>query len=107
MTKKEKQFIEEMKRCRNIDFAQLGMMIEVNGSIGTIVGMNPSANLNVVFANQQKYGKHAHNCHPTWETRYFGSNGKVIADYRTKANQSSGKPFKQVKEGGTDDEQTN
>lgn len=81
MTAKEKQFIEDMKRTRGIDFARIGMMIEVDGSIGTIVGMNSRANLDVVFANQLKHGKASQNCHPTWKTRYFAEDGTVIADY--------------------------
>jgi hypothetical protein len=79
---KAEQFIADMKRCRGIDFARIGMQVEVEGDIGTIVGMNSSANLDVVFANQMKYGKRKHNCHPTWETRYFDDEGKVLADYR-------------------------
>lgn len=62
------------------------MQIEVDGDVGTIVGMNSSANLDVVFANHAKYGKHKHNCHPTWETRYFDASGKVVADYRATKN---------------------
>lgn len=31
MTKKEKQFIEDMKRCRGMDWVRLGMMVEVDG----------------------------------------------------------------------------
>lgn len=81
MTKKERQFIDDMKRCRGIDFARIGMMVEVYGDVGTIVGMNGSANLDVVFANQQKYGKHKHNCHPTCSVRYFDGEGKVIAEF--------------------------
>ncbi|MDO8416568.1 MAG: hypothetical protein Q7S87_10205 [Agitococcus sp.] len=80
---KADQFIHDMARQRNITFARIGMLIEVNGDIGTIRGMNSSANLDVVFANQMKLGKHKHNCHPTWETRYFDAQGAVIADYRS------------------------
>lgn len=79
---KAEQFIADMKRHRGIDFAKIGMQVEVDGDIGTIVGMNDSANLDVTFANQQRYGKHKHNCHPTWETRYFDADGSVLADYR-------------------------
>jgi hypothetical protein len=79
---KDEQFIADMKRTRGIDFARIGMMVEVNGEIGTIKGMNSSANLDVVFANQAKRGKGSHNCHPTWETRYFDAAGAVVADYR-------------------------
>lgn len=86
---KDKQFIKDMIHCRGIDFARLGMMVEVYGDLGTIVGMNGSANLDVVFTNQLKYGKHKHNCHPTCEVKYFDAEGKVIADY-TKSNGSAG-----------------
>jgi hypothetical protein len=79
---KAAQFVEDMFRLRNITFARIGMLVEVAGDIGTIRGMNSSANLDVVFANQMKFGKHTHNCHPTWETRYFDAEGAVIADYR-------------------------
>ncbi|KMJ46663.1 hypothetical protein AB204_02225 [Xenorhabdus khoisanae] len=81
MTKNEKQFVEDMIRQRGIDFVRIGMMVEVYGDIGTITGMNSSANLDVVFANQQKYGKHSHNCHPTANIKYFDNQGKVIASY--------------------------
>jgi membrane carboxypeptidase/penicillin-binding protein len=81
MTKKEKQFIENMKRLRGMDFVRIGMMVEVNGNIGTVMGMSPSANLIVVFANQLKHGKDEKRCHPTWKTRYFDLDGNVIAEY--------------------------
>lgn len=82
VTKKEKKFIDDMTRCRGMDWVRLGMMIEVNGDIGTIIGMNASANLDVVFSNQLKYGKTSYNCHPTWETVYFNENGAIIKDFR-------------------------
>lgn len=78
---KATQFIEDMKRCRGIDFARIGMMVEVDGAIGTITGMNGSANLDVKFANQLKFGKGAHNCHPMWKIKYFNNAGELIADY--------------------------
>lgn len=79
---KADQFVADMKRCRGIDFARIGMQVEVDGDMGTIVGMNSSANLDVVFVNQLKFGKGKSNCHPTWQTRYFDADGNVIADYR-------------------------
>lgn len=78
---KAQQFIKDMIRHRGIEFAQIGMMVEVDGAIGTIQGMNDSANLNVVFTNKLKYGKHAHNCHPTWRVKYFDAEGKLIAHH--------------------------
>jgi hypothetical protein len=79
----DEQFIADMTRCRGMDWVRIGMQIEVAGDLGTIMGMNSSGNLDVVFVNQLKKGKHAHNCHPTWETRYFASTGAVIANYRS------------------------
>lgn len=81
MVSKAKQFEEDMARCRGITFARLGMMVEVDGAIGTITGMNGSANLDVKFANQLKFGKGAHNCHPMWKIKYFNNAGELIADY--------------------------
>jgi hypothetical protein len=81
---KNDQFVADMKRCRGIDFARIGMQVEVDGHMGTIVGMNSRANLDVVFVNQLKFGKGTNNCHPTWQTRYFDADGNVVADYRTK-----------------------
>lgn len=80
---KADQFIADMKQCRGIDFARIGMQVEVDGDIGTIVGMNTRANLEVRFVNELKFGKGVRNCHPTWQTRYFDAEGKVIADYTT------------------------
>jgi len=68
-----------------MDWVRLGMMVEAYGDLGTIVGMNGSANLDVVFVNQLKMGKHKHNCHPWCETRYFDAEGRVIRDYTEKA----------------------
>lgn len=74
-------FIEEMIRCRGIEFARIGMAVEVDGDMATIVGMNSNANLNVQYTNQLKHGKRVHNCHPTWRTKYFGADGEVIAQF--------------------------
>lgn len=82
MTKRERQFIADMSRCRGMDWVRLGMMVEVDGEIGTIKGMNDSANLDIVFANQLKMGSGEHNCHPQWDICYFNTDGNIIADYR-------------------------
>lgn len=63
---------------RGIAFAYMGMRIEVDGNMGTIVGSNHSVNLDICFDGKWW----AENCHPWWETRYFDSNGNVIKDYR-------------------------
>lgn len=71
------QFQEDMIRCRGIEFARLGMKVEVNGKEGTIQGMNANANLNVLFPGQAG----VRNCHPTWKVKYFNEQGEVIADF--------------------------
>jgi len=81
---KKQQFIEGMTIQRGIDFAEIGMMVEVGEDIGTIAGMNSSCNLDVIFANQLKYGKAKHNCHPTSNIAYFDKRGEIIKDYRGK-----------------------
>lgn len=78
---KAERFIDDMITGRGIEFARIGMAVEVNGDMGTIDGMNSSANLNVRFTNQLKYGKHLHNCHPTWNVKYYDAEGKVIAHF--------------------------
>ncbi|EFF0326466.1 hypothetical protein RSM67_001675 [Enterobacter roggenkampii] len=80
-TTKEAHFSSDMMRCRGIEFAKLGMMVEVDGEIGTIEGMNGSANLDVRFTNQLKHGSQVHNCHPTWKVKYFDEDGTVIAHF--------------------------
>lgn len=78
---KAERFIDDMITGRGIEFARIGMAVEVDGGMGTIEGMNSSANLNVRFTNQLKYGKHLHNCHPTWNVKYYDAEGKVIAHF--------------------------
>ena len=78
---KAKQFKSDMKRCRDIDFASIGQMVEVGGQPGTIKGMNSSGNLDVVFANQLQMGSGKQNCHPTWDIKYFDMAGKVVAEH--------------------------
>lgn len=78
-------FIEDMIRSRDIEFARIGMMVEVDGEMGTIVGMNNGANLSVQMSNHLKHGKHAHNWHPTWNVKYFDADGKVIAHFAESA----------------------
>lgn len=80
-SRKEEQFIADMIRCRGIEFARLGMKVEFEGEAGTIVGINSSSNLEVKFSNHLKFGKHAHNCHPTWNMKYFGADGGLIAHF--------------------------
>ncbi|MEN1260574.1 hypothetical protein [Pseudomonas aeruginosa] len=78
---KADEFIQTMRVHRGIEFARIGMMVEVNGERGTIKGANCSANLDVVFANALKMGRHMHNCHPCWRVKYFDGTGELIAHH--------------------------
>jgi len=80
LTAKQQHFVDEMMRMRGIEFARLGMQVEVNGHIGTIT-KTIGANLGVTFANQMRRGPKPVNCHPTWRTKYFDEHGKVIAEF--------------------------
>lgn len=81
VSSKASRFQEDMTRVRGIEFARLGMMVEVNGEMGTIEGMNANANLDVRYTNQLKHGSRLHNCHPTWNVKYFDENGAMIAHF--------------------------
>ncbi|WP_236896922.1 hypothetical protein [Clostridium beijerinckii] len=69
---------ERMKQLRGIEFAFLGMKVEVNGKKGVIVGNNHSLNLDVCFDNQ--YWKE--NCHPWWRIKYFDNYGNIIKEFK-------------------------
>jgi hypothetical protein len=81
MTNKEKKFIEDMKRCRGIDWIRIGMKVEVAGRSGIIIGMNSSANLDVVFWDGTDHPKITSNCHPTWKIKYFDAKGNIIKEF--------------------------
>jgi len=65
---------------RGLEFVRAGMAIEVDGQRGVIVNGNDSANFDVMFT-EGKYQGQIGNCHPTWKTRYFDEQGKVIAEF--------------------------
>lgn len=67
-----------IRNVRGLAFVEIGMRVEVSGRNGVIVGSNDSGNLEVQFVDND----YATNCHPTWETVYYGKDGNVIADYR-------------------------
>ncbi len=77
----QKLFIEEMTKNWDMGWARIGQMVEVSGDIGTIKNMNRAGNLDVVFANQVKYGTKPHNCHPTSDIKYYDEDGFVMHDY--------------------------
>lgn len=74
---------EEFKRnarYRNIEFAYCGMVIDIDGRKGIIVGHNDSANLYVLFTEGEYKGK-VYNCHPNWKTTYYDSKGEIIKTF--------------------------
>ena len=71
------EMFERMREQRGIEFACIGMTVEVNGHKGIIVGSNSSLNLDVCFD-----GSHcAMNCHPHYKVKYFDINGNLIKEY--------------------------
>lgn len=65
---------------RGLPFVHARMQVEVEGHSGVVVDSNDSANFDVLFVE----GPHAGltlNCHPTWQTKYFGDDGAVLADF--------------------------
>jgi len=84
LTPKQLEFAENMKSNRGLDFVRIGLKVEVNGNIGTIKGMNSSANLDVDFGKERGVS----NCHPTWETVYFDYSDNIIKDFRENTDNS-------------------
>lgn len=71
---------ERIVKYRGIEFAYQGMAIDVAGRKGIIVGGNSSSNLDVLFDG----GTAPSNCHPNYETTYYGEDGEIIKDFKEK-----------------------
>lgn len=71
-----------MTERRDILFAEQGMMVNINGKYGIIVGSNTSCNLDVYFPCLG----HTDNCHPWWEATYYDKAGEVIKDFKEAGN---------------------
>lgn len=67
-------------KYRGIDFAYCGMVVDVDGDKGLIVGHNSSANLDILFTDGKHKG-HTFNCHPNWKMTYYNSNGEIIKSF--------------------------
>ena len=80
---KDNETWESVKKHRNIQFAYLGMEVEVCNKKGFIVGGNSALNLDVIF-NFDTSQQYISNCHPWYETVYYDNKGNVLADYREK-----------------------
>lgn len=68
----------EMRVRRSIPFARIGMTVMVGGRYGTIVGVNASDNLDILFDGDTTPS----NCHPTWNIAYYDDVGNLLADFR-------------------------
>lgn len=68
---------------RGIQFCYQGMIIDVDGKKGIIVGANNHCNLEVVMEGSI----YAQNCHPYWQTTYYDKDMNVIKDFKTKTNE--------------------
>lgn len=65
---------------REVPFAKIGMLVEVDGCKGQIAGNNSSANFNILFLEGQRKGQ-VLNCHPNSKMRYFNSKGELIKEF--------------------------
>ena len=68
------EHIDRICKCRGLPKIKMGTPCEVDGKKGVIVGGNTSANLNVLFENNDT----ARNCHPDYKMRIFNSFGGVM-----------------------------
>ncbi len=71
--------LEQVRRGRKMPWLKRGLVVDVDGTMGTVVGGNASMNIQVRFAGM----RHACNCHPTWQTTYY-QDGEVVAEYKQK-----------------------
>ena len=67
-----------MKISRGIEFAYIGMRVDVDGKKGVICGSNRSLNLDVCFDGEYISA----NCHPYWKITYYDKRGEVVKDYK-------------------------
>lgn len=72
----EKAF-KKMQKFRKLDFAYMGMRVNVTGKWGTIIG-NWKTNLFILFDGEVE----PYNCHPHWEIAYYDDEGNVVRDYQ-------------------------
>lgn len=58
---------------RQVPLVKKGMICEVDGELGKIIGGNSSANFNVQFDDD----KRIRNCHPYWKMKIFDDVGNL------------------------------
>ena len=69
---------KRMCKLRNIEFAYQGMVVDVAGKKGWLVGSNASLNMDVLFEGTD----HISNCHPYWETTFYDDHMNVVKDFK-------------------------
>lgn len=76
----DQEGFERMCEHRSIQFAYMGMTVDINGKKGIITGYI-GFNLAVMLdGNLHPYS----NCHPNWETTYYDSSWNILADFKIK-----------------------
>lgn len=71
-------FLPAIRVDRHMPWLRLGMVVDVRGKRGIITGGNSCCNIQVRFEGRSW----SSNCHPHWETTFYGPDGSVIADYK-------------------------
>ncbi len=80
----DKERFDAMKQSRSIDFAELGMKVNLKGTgEGYIIGSNSSLNLEVYFPEKDC----VYNCHPWWQMTYFSESGESIKSFEEEENE--------------------
>jgi hypothetical protein len=73
----------EFKRTakyRGVEFAEIGMRVQVGPDFGVLVKNNASANFDVLFESGKWAGQEL-NCHPNWDIKYFAKDGSLIKEF--------------------------
>ena len=74
MSKNTQKAIDRVVEYRQLPAIKKGMVCEVAGRKGTVIGGNQSCNFNVLFDGDKK----PMNCHPSYRMKIFSADGEVI-----------------------------
>src|ERR1700730_4949566 len=77
------RMLESVRKGRGMLFLRRGMAVD--GKRGVVTGGNTAMTIQVRFQGQ----RHSCNCHPTWETTYYGRDGTIMAEYKQQAQSPS------------------
>lgn len=72
------QSLNYVKTYRCMPWIKCGIRVIVDGKERHVAGGCDGGNIAVKFPDR----RHTENCHPHWQTVYYGKQGNVIADYR-------------------------